>query len=122
MLGVEAADNIINGAVELTLNYPDFVNGRQNNERRLLDGSQVFRTKGTDKRRIKPASQTGLERSQPESEQLQKPSQALTVERLPRASNKYAGFPYEFCFRQKCVYILSVAVVERICCGFEIFT
>lgn len=49
MLGVEAADNIINGAVELTLNYPDFVNGRQNNERRLLDGSQVFKTKGTDK-------------------------------------------------------------------------
>lgn len=42
MLGVEAADNIINGAVELTLNYPDFVNGRQNNERRLVDGAQVF--------------------------------------------------------------------------------
>jgi hypothetical protein len=49
MLGVEAADNIINGAVELTLNYPDFVNGRQNNERRLVDGSQVFRNKATDK-------------------------------------------------------------------------
>ncbi len=35
MLGVEAADNIVNGAVELTLNYPDFVNSRQNSERRL---------------------------------------------------------------------------------------
>lgn len=42
MLGVEAVDNIINGAVEMTLNYPDFVNGRQNNERRLVDGAQVF--------------------------------------------------------------------------------
>lgn len=42
MLGVEAADNIINGAVELTLNYPDFVNGRQNTERRLVEGAQVF--------------------------------------------------------------------------------
>jgi hypothetical protein len=35
MLGVEAADNIVNGAVELTLNYPDFVNSRKNTERRL---------------------------------------------------------------------------------------
>ncbi|KAL0940783.1 udp-galactopyranose mutase [Colletotrichum truncatum] len=35
MLGVEAADNIVNGAVELTLNYPDFVNTRRNEERRL---------------------------------------------------------------------------------------
>jgi hypothetical protein len=42
MLGVEAVDNIVNGAVELTLNYPDFVNGRQNTERRLEDGAQVF--------------------------------------------------------------------------------
>lgn len=48
MLGVEAADNIVNGAVELTLNYPDFVNGRQNTERRLLEGSQVFRNKATE--------------------------------------------------------------------------
>ena len=38
MLGVEAADHIVNGAVELTLNYPDFVNTRQNNERRLAHG------------------------------------------------------------------------------------
>jgi hypothetical protein len=49
MLGVEAADHIVNGAVELTLNYPDFVNGRQNTERRLFEGSQVFRNKATDK-------------------------------------------------------------------------
>jgi len=35
MLGVEAADNIVNNAVELTLNHPDFVNTRQNTERRL---------------------------------------------------------------------------------------
>ena len=35
MLGVEAADYIVSGAVELTLNYPDFVNGRRNNEREL---------------------------------------------------------------------------------------
>lgn len=49
MLGVEAADNIVNGAVELTLNYPDFVNGRQNTERRLVEGSQVFRNAATEK-------------------------------------------------------------------------
>ncbi|KAJ6152630.1 hypothetical protein N7497_006949 [Penicillium chrysogenum] len=45
MLGVEAVDNIVNGAVELTLNYPDFVNGRQNTERRLVDGAQIFAKK-----------------------------------------------------------------------------
>lgn len=49
MLGVEAADHILNGAVELTLNYPDFVNGRKNTERRLLEGSQIFKNKATDK-------------------------------------------------------------------------
>jgi hypothetical protein len=49
MLGVEAADHIVNGAVELTLNYPDFVNGRKNEERRLVEGSQVFRNKATNK-------------------------------------------------------------------------
>ncbi len=42
MLGVEAVDSIVNGSVELTLNYPDFVNGRVNSERRLVDGAQVF--------------------------------------------------------------------------------
>lgn len=42
MLGAEAADNIVNGAAELTLNYPDFVNSRQNNERRLVEGAQLF--------------------------------------------------------------------------------
>ena len=45
MLGVEAADNIVNGAMELTLNYPDFVNGRANTERRLTDGAQLFSSK-----------------------------------------------------------------------------
>jgi hypothetical protein len=48
MLGVEAADHIINGAVELTLNYPDFVNGRKNTERRLVEGNQIFKNKATD--------------------------------------------------------------------------
>jgi hypothetical protein len=43
MLGVEAVDNIVNGAIELTLNYPDFVNGRKNDERRLVEGTQWFR-------------------------------------------------------------------------------
>jgi hypothetical protein len=43
MLGVEAADHIVNGAPELTLNYPDFVNGRVNHERRLVDGAQLFK-------------------------------------------------------------------------------
>jgi hypothetical protein len=35
MQGVEAVDNILSGAVELTLNNPDFVNTRANTERRL---------------------------------------------------------------------------------------
>jgi len=48
MLGVEAADNIVNGAAELTLNYPDFVNGRQNTERRLVEGAQLFGKKKTN--------------------------------------------------------------------------
>ena len=43
MLGVEAVDHVVNGAVELTLNYPDFVNGRRSTERRLVDGAQVFK-------------------------------------------------------------------------------
>jgi len=43
MLGVEAVDHISNGAVELTLNYPDFVNGRANTERRLVDGVQALK-------------------------------------------------------------------------------
>ena len=45
MLGVEAVDNVVNGAVELTLNYPDFVNERKNTERRLVDGAQAFKQK-----------------------------------------------------------------------------
>lgn len=51
MLGVEAVDAIVNGSVELTLNYPDFVNGRQNTERRLVDGAQIF-SKEADKKTI----------------------------------------------------------------------
>lgn len=35
MQGVEAVDNILSGGVELTLNYPDFMNTRANTERRL---------------------------------------------------------------------------------------
>ena len=57
MLGVEAADHIINGATELTLNYPDFVNGRQNTERRLMQGAQFFPSKKgirTDMMPLKP--------------------------------------------------------------------
>ncbi|MBE7182651.1 MAG: hypothetical protein INR71_15840, partial [Terriglobus roseus] len=42
MLGVEAVDAIHSGAVELTLNYPDFVNGRKNTERRLDGGTHYF--------------------------------------------------------------------------------
>lgn len=45
MLGVEAADAVVNGSVELTLNYPDFVNGRVNHERRLVDGAQFFKSR-----------------------------------------------------------------------------
>ncbi|KAI5858741.1 UDP-galactopyranose mutase [Tricharina praecox] len=40
MLGVEAVDHILLGAAELTLNNPDFVNGRNNVERRLFDGKK----------------------------------------------------------------------------------
>jgi hypothetical protein len=32
MLGVEAADNILFGTKELTLNYPDIVNAKKNSE------------------------------------------------------------------------------------------
>lgn len=42
-LGVEAVDAILNGSVELTLNYPDFVNGRANTERRLVEGLQAIK-------------------------------------------------------------------------------
>lgn len=46
MLGVEAVDNIVHGGAELTLNYPDFVNGRVNAERRLVEGAQFTGKKG----------------------------------------------------------------------------
>lgn len=32
MLGVEAADNIVAGSLELTLNHPNIVNGMRNTE------------------------------------------------------------------------------------------
>ncbi|QUC23966.1 uncharacterized protein UV8b_08207 [Ustilaginoidea virens] len=54
MLGVEAVDHIVNGAVELTLNYPDFVNNRKNTERRLAHSfdysasTQINGTNGTE--------------------------------------------------------------------------
>lgn len=41
MLGVEAVDHIISGGIELTLSYPDFVNSRQNTERRLTSAKVV---------------------------------------------------------------------------------
>ncbi|EGS23579.1 UDP-galactopyranose mutase-like protein [Thermochaetoides thermophila DSM 1495] len=52
MLGVEAVDNIVSGAVELTLNYPDFVNTRQNTERRL---NQSFYKSGSSSIPSRPA-------------------------------------------------------------------
>lgn len=61
MLGVEAADHIVNGAVELTLNYPDFVNGRQNTERRLVEGSQIFKNKASTAKPVDiEANQNGV--------------------------------------------------------------
>jgi hypothetical protein len=48
MLGAEAVDHITTGSVELTLNYPDFVNGRKNTERRLGDASNIFHNEATD--------------------------------------------------------------------------
>ncbi|ATY65756.1 UDP-galactopyranose mutase [Cordyceps militaris] len=46
MLGVEAVDAIHNGAVELTLNYPDFVNSRKNTERRLAQAFDYSKANG----------------------------------------------------------------------------
>ncbi|PHH85847.1 hypothetical protein CDD83_11092 [Cordyceps sp. RAO-2017] len=54
MLGVEAADHIVNGAVELTLNYPDFVNTRPNNERRLAQTFNFAKTAEANGSAIKP--------------------------------------------------------------------
>lgn len=42
MLGVEAVDNILHGATELTLNYPDFINSRANTERALVEGRALL--------------------------------------------------------------------------------
>ncbi|KAG9981527.1 Udp-Galactopyranose mutase in complex with Udp, partial [Aureobasidium melanogenum] len=57
MQGVEAVDAIVNGSVELSLFYPDFVNSRSNDERRLVDGAQYFKSmKGIrdDSKPLKP--------------------------------------------------------------------
>lgn len=43
MLGVEAVDRILFGGIELTLGYPDFVNGRANTERRLNTIKSLFK-------------------------------------------------------------------------------
>jgi protoporphyrinogen oxidase len=59
MLGVEAADNIVNGAAELTLNYPDFVNGRQNTERRLVEGMQLLGQKTMSEKEVNGTVVTG---------------------------------------------------------------
>lgn len=59
MLGVEAADNILNGAAELTLNYPDFVNSRQNTERRLVEGAQLFGKKSGENNVVVGRRMTG---------------------------------------------------------------
>ncbi|RPA98499.1 FAD/NAD(P)-binding domain-containing protein [Choiromyces venosus 120613-1] len=53
MLGVEAVDNIMHGATELTLNYPDFVNGRANGERRLAEGRAVLSTLAADEKVVR---------------------------------------------------------------------
>ena len=60
MLGVEAADHIVNGAAELTLNYPDFVNGRVNHERRLVDGAQFFKSRKGVRDEGKPLKPNGV--------------------------------------------------------------
>lgn len=44
MLGVEAVDAVVSGAVELTLNHPDFVNTRKNHERRLAQSFSYGKT------------------------------------------------------------------------------
>jgi len=58
MLGVEAVDRVVNGSVELTLNYPDFVNGRANTERRLVDGAQAL-SRGSAKKETKMSNGMG---------------------------------------------------------------
>jgi len=36
MIGVEAVDHVLFGGLEMSLENPDFVNGRRNVERRLV--------------------------------------------------------------------------------------
>ncbi|CUS15618.1 unnamed protein product [Tuber aestivum] len=53
MLGVEAVDNILREDAELTLNYPNFVNGRANVERSLAEGKTVLPTFPADQKLLK---------------------------------------------------------------------
>ncbi len=50
MLGVEAVDNIVSGGIELTLNYPNVVNNRRNDERRLSQHYDGANRLGADTR------------------------------------------------------------------------
>ncbi|KAH9220019.1 hypothetical protein DL95DRAFT_456932 [Leptodontidium sp. 2 PMI_412] len=88
MLGVEAADHIVNGAVELTLNYPDFVNGRQNTERRLVEGSQVFKNKATNKTGAAPALANGSPKALPTRERAASKTQSSSHTRKSSKSVK----------------------------------
>lgn len=88
MLGVEAADHIVNGAVELTLNYPDFVNGRQNTERRLVEGSQVFKNKATNKTGAAHALANGSPKALPTRERAASKTQSSSHTRKSSKSVK----------------------------------
>lgn len=52
MLGVEAADAIVNGAVELTLNYHDLINTRPNTERRLAQSFDFAASKSNSTKEL----------------------------------------------------------------------
>lgn len=61
MLGVEAVDHIVDGCIEMTLNYPDWVNGRKNSERRLGDfAKQREEIRLTERMRINRRSGAGI--------------------------------------------------------------
>jgi len=84
MLGVEAADHIVNGATELTLNYPDFVNGRANTERRLVEGAQFFKSRKGIRTADIPFKPDNLEGTKPTRE----PVPIATHSRGPSKSGK----------------------------------
>lgn len=66
MLGVEAVDYIVNGGVELTLNYPDIVNSRNNDERRLVEDGHIFKNKAPKADDPGAAKLAGIELSKTE--------------------------------------------------------